>query len=129
MAAAQTRAYLTRSLGFIVDNPAVGPLLARHCWAAGNSLTLDQTLQSLTGEPLNAWWLAEECNRSPQQAWAAAQEALAGSGRASSSDDSGDLVASISIVHGAERIATNDESLHAMYAAFEVWVKRETQAA
>lgn len=129
MAAAQTRAYLTRSLGFIVDNPAVGPLLARHCWAAGNSLTLDQTLQSLTGEPLNAAWLADECNRSPQQAWTLAQDACVSSERASPRGDSGDLAASISIVHGAERIATNDESLRAMYAAFEGWVKRETQVA
>ena len=129
MAAAQTRAYLTRSLGFIIDNPAVGPLLARHCWAAGNSLTLDQTLQSLTGEPLNAAWLAAECNRSPRQAWAVAQEAFASNERASPRDESGDLAASISIVHGAERIATNDESLQAMYAAFEAWVKREIQAA
>jgi hypothetical protein len=129
MAAAQTRAYLMGSLGFIADNPAVGPLLARHCWAAGNSLTLDQTLQSLTGESLNAAWLAAEFNRSPQQAWALAEEAFACSERALPCDHSCDLDASISIVHGAECIATNDESLQAMYAAFEAWVTRETQAA
>ncbi|MGA7777180.1 MAG: M3 family metallopeptidase [Paraburkholderia sp.] len=129
MAAAQTRAYLMRTLGFIVDNPAVGPLLARHCWAAGNSLTLDQTLQSLTGEPLNAAWLAAECNRSPQETWASAQEAFANNEHALPHGDSGDLAASISIVHGAERIATNDESLQAMYAAFETWMNQQTQAA
>jgi hypothetical protein len=129
MAAAQTRAYLTRTLGFIVDNPAVGPLLAQHCWAAGNSLTLDQTLQSLTGEPLNASWLAAECNCSPQEAWALAEKTSASSERATARAGSGDLAASISVVHGAERIATNGESLQAMYAAFEGWVSGQTQAA
>lgn len=129
MAAAQTRAHLTRTLGLIVDNPAVGPLLAQHCWAAGSSLTLDQTLQRLTGEPLNASWLAAECNCSPQEAWALAEKTSASSERATARAGSGDLAASISIVHGAERIATNGESLQAMYAAFENWVNRQSQAA
>jgi hypothetical protein len=128
MAAAQTRAYLTRTLGYIVDNPAVGPLLARHCWASGNSVTLDQTLQSLTGEGLTASYLAAECNRSPQEAWTLAQEAFAQSEGASSPANAGDLDASISIVHGAERIATNEESLPAMYAAFETWIERVVRA-
>ncbi|HTR05547.1 MAG TPA: M3 family metallopeptidase [Paraburkholderia sp.] len=123
MAAAQTRAYLTRSLGYIVDNPQVGPLLAKHCWATGNSVTLDQTLQNLTGEGLTASCLAAECNRSPQQAWALAQAAFVRSERVAPAVPAGGLDASIAIVHGAERIATNDESLPAMYAAFEAWIE------
>ncbi|HEY1997854.1 M3 family metallopeptidase [Paraburkholderia sp.] len=137
MAAAQTRAYLVRTLGYIVDNPAVGPLLAKHYWAAGNSLTLDQTLESLTGERLTGSYLAAECNRSPQEAWALAQTALERSelesvdacNDASANAIPCDLDASISIVHGAERIATNEESLPAMYAAFEAWIERSAQAA
>jgi hypothetical protein len=114
MAASQTRAYLTRTLGYIVDNPEVGPLLVKHCWSAGNSLTLDQTLRNMTGEGLTSAYLADECNRSPQEAWALAQEAIERTDRALAvqAETGGDLEASISIVHGAQRIA-----------AFEAWIE------
>ena len=125
MAASQTRAYLTRTLGYIVDNPEVGPLLVKHCWSAGNSLTLDQTLRNMTGEGLTSAYLADECNRSPQEAWALAQEAIERTDRAlaAQAEARGDLDASISIVHGAQCIATNEESLPAMYATFEAWIE------
>ena len=125
MAASQTRAYLTRTLGYIVDNPEVGPLLVKHCWSTGNSLTLDQTLRNMTGEGLTSAYLADDCNRSSQEAWALAQEAIERTdrARAAQAETRGDLDASISIVHGAQRIATNEESLPAMYAAFEAWIE------
>ena len=125
MAASQTRAYLTRTLGYIVDNPEVGPLLVKHCWSAGNSLTLDQTLRNMTGEGLTSAYLADECNRSSQEAWALAQEAIERTDRAlaAQAEAGGDLDASISIVHGAQCIATNEESLPAMYATFEAWIE------
>ena len=125
MAASQTRAYLTRTLGYIVDNPEVGPLLVKHCWSAGNSLTLDQTLRNMTGEGLTSAYLADECNRSPQEAWALAQKAIERTDRAlaAQAEARGDLDASISIVHGAQCIATNEESLPAMYATFEAWIE------
>ena len=125
MAASQTRAYLTRTLGYIVDNPEVGPLLVKHCWSAGNSLTLDQTLRNMTGEGLTSAYLADECNRSPQEAWALAQKAIERTDRAlaAQAEAGGDLDASISIVHGAQCIATNEESLPAMYATFEAWIE------
>ncbi|MGF6243776.1 oligoendopeptidase F [Paraburkholderia sp. GAS38] len=131
MAASQTRAYLTRSLGYIVDNPAVGPLLAKHYWTSGNSLTLDQTLRNMTGESLTSAYLATECNRSPQEAWALAQEAFERADRVAPlmATGEGDLDASISIVHGAQRIATNEASLPAMYAEFEAWIERSAQVA
>lgn len=124
MAAAQTRAYLMGSLGYIVDNPQVGRLLARHCWAPGNQATLDQTLIALTGEPLNPSYLAAECTRSSEEVWKVALDALSRSEQASTSPEPNDLDASISIGHGNERIAGNDESLPAMYAAFEGWIER-----
>jgi hypothetical protein len=123
MAAAQTRAYLVRSLGDIVDNPEVGRLLAQHYWAPGNSVTLDRALVSLTGEPLSPAYLAAECNRSQEDVWALTLEAFSRSERASPPTAACELDVSISIVHGAERIASNDESLTAMYTAFETWVE------
>jgi Peptidase family M3 len=128
MAAAQTRTYLQRTLGYIVDNPAVGPLLASHYWSPGNSMTLDQALESLTGEPLTGAYLAAECNRSPEEAWTLAQEAIEQSAEAIPQSVAGDLDASISVIHGAERIATNSESLASMYAAFETWIETNSQA-
>jgi hypothetical protein len=128
MAAAQTRAYLVRALGYIVDNPEVGRLLAKRYWAPGNSVTLDQALVSLTGEPLSAAYLAAECNRSHEDIKALILEAFSQSERASPSTSACDLDVSISVVHGAQRIASNDESLAAMYAAFETWVEGLTHA-
>jgi hypothetical protein len=137
MAASQTRAYITRSLGYIVDNPEVGPLLTKHCWASGNSLTLDQTLRNMTGEGLTSSYLATECNRSPQEAWTLAQEAFERLDRATrltagvkaEVKAAGDLDASIAIVHGAQCIATNEDSLPAMYAAFEAWIEGAARGA
>lgn len=123
MAAAQTRAYLMNTLGYIVDNPQVGPLLAQHYWAPGNAATLDQTLIALTGEPLNASYLAAECNRSSDDVWEHALAALGRSDQVEASRTPHDLNATIAIVHGNERIASNDESLPAMYAAFERWIE------
>jgi hypothetical protein len=79
----------------------------------------------MTGEGLTSAYLADDCNRSSQEAWALAQEAIERTdrARAAQAETSGDLDASISIVHGAQRIATNEESLPAMYAAFEAWIE------
>ncbi|MBN3810000.1 M3 family metallopeptidase [Paraburkholderia sp. Ac-20347] len=127
MAAAQTRAYLLRTLGYMVDNPQVGRLLARHCWSPGNSATLDQTLIAMTGEPLNPSHLAAECNRSSGDVWKLAMEALDRSEQAGTSAEPDDLNATISIVHGGERITSNNESLSAMYEEFERWIERSVE--
>ncbi|MFP3246459.1 MAG: hypothetical protein RXR20_18170, partial [Paraburkholderia sp.] len=93
---------------------------------SGNSLTLDETLRNLTGEGLTSSWLAAECNRSPEEAWARAQDAFKHMDTAAPPPEAEtDLDASISIVHGAQCIATNEESLPALYAAFEAWIEAE----
>lgn len=124
MAAAQARASLLKSLGYIVDNPQTGRLFTEYCWAPGNSATLDETLLALTGEPLNPAYFAAECNRSAEDVWKRALDALNRSEQAPALSEPSDLDASIFIVHGSERIASNDESLPAMYAAFESWIER-----
>lgn len=64
MAVYQTRAHFLREYGYLTDNPAIGPQLARHYWAPGNSINHNATLVSLTGEPFNARYLAESCTQS-----------------------------------------------------------------
>src|ERR1700693_5439738 len=50
MAVYQTRAFFLRQHGYLTNNSAIGPALAEHYWAPGNSMDHDATLRSLTGE-------------------------------------------------------------------------------
>src|SRR5207249_2057518 len=59
MAVYQTRAFFLRRHGYLTDNAAIGPALAEHYWAPGNSIDHDATLRSLTGEGFAARYLAE----------------------------------------------------------------------
>src|SRR5437868_15299153 len=70
MAVYQTRAFFLRQYGYLTDNPAIGPLLSRHYWEPGNSIDHDAMLRNLTGEGFSARYLADECNRSVEVAWA-----------------------------------------------------------
>ena len=124
MAVYQTRAYFERCFGFLADNVAIGPLLARHYWARGNGVDHNTTLLSLTGEPFNAGYLANSCNQTAQQAWALAQAKIADAATRQYPTPADSLDATICIVHGAELLAENSASDSAMCEAFEHWVAR-----
>lgn len=123
MAVYQTRAFFLRRFGYLTDNPAIGPLLAEHYWAPGNSIDHDATLRRLTGEGFSARYLAEQCNLSNEEAWAEAQRSMAAAearGEAQGGLDALDAV--IRIVDGDAVLADNAESDDAMCAHFERWV-------
>jgi hypothetical protein len=123
MAVYQTRAYFERRFGYLTDNPAIGPLLAEHYWAGGNGIRHNDTLMSLTGEPFNAKYLADDCNKTVDQAWGDAQKQMADAAtRVYPPAPNADLDATIRIVHGAEVIADNSSSDAAMCEQFEQWV-------
>lgn len=123
MAVYQTRAYFERTYGYLTDNPAIGPALSQHYWARGNSVSHNETLLSLTGEPFNAKYLADSCNQTVDEAWAEAQATMAAAAKRNyPSAPAPDLDATIRIVHGAELIADNSESDQAMCQQFERWV-------
>lgn len=123
MAVYQTRAYFERTYGYLTDNPAIGPALSQHYWARGNSISHNETLLSLTGEPFNAKYLADSCNQTVEEAWAEAQTKMAQANtRSYPPAPLPDLDATIRIVHGAELIADNSESDQAMCQQFERWV-------
>ncbi len=125
MAVYQTRAYFERTYGYLTDNPAIGPALAEHYWARGNSINHDATLVSLTGESFNAKYLADSCNQTADEAWADAQAKMAAADkREYPPAPISDLDATIRIVHGAELIADSSESEHAMCEQFERWVEQ-----
>lgn len=124
MAVDQTRAYFEREYGYLTDNPAIGPKLAEHYWARGNSINHNATLISLTGESFNAKYLADSCNQTVDLAWQEARKKMeAAAKRSYPTASNADLNAMIRIVHGAELIAENNESDEAMCEQFERWVE------
>ncbi|TRZ55684.1 MAG: peptidase M3 [Rhodocyclaceae bacterium] len=127
MAVYQTRAWFQKKFGYLTDNPAIGPLLAQHYWAPGNSVSHDATLRSLTDEGFTARYLADACNQSVDEAWREAQQLIAAAAQRHypATDAPPDaLNARIRIVHGAEVLADNSTSDAAMCRQFEDWVGR-----
>ncbi|MFM2485146.1 M3 family metallopeptidase [Celerinatantimonas yamalensis] len=121
MAVYQTRDYFTRRFGYLTDNPKIGPLLAKHYWHAGNSVSLTDCIQSLCGEGFNAKYLADTCNLSAEQAWEIELQKIAAlSSREQVSP--APLNAQIRIVDGFRELATNDESNEQMCAQFEAYI-------
>ena len=130
MAVYQTRAFFLRRHGYLTDNSAIGPALAEHYWAPGNSVDHAATLRSLTGEDFSARYLADECNMSADAAWAQAQATMAAAARREyPSDAAATLDAHIRVVHGAEVLADSSEGEDAMCARFEAWVREHYPAA
>lgn len=124
MAVYQTRAFFLRQYGYLSDNPAIGPALAEHYWAPGNSMDHDAMLRSLTGEGFSARYLADECNKSVDEAWAQAQAAIATAAtREYPSAVPAALDAHIRVVHGAEVLADSTEGEDVMCTRFEAWVR------
>lgn len=120
MAVYQTRAFFEREYGYLTDNPAIGPLLAKHYWSTGNSINHNATLISLTGEAFNAKYLADACNQTVAAAWADAQAQInAAASRVYPESPLTNLDAHIRIVHGAELLADNTQSDAQMFADFE----------
>ncbi len=121
MAVYQTRAYFTDKFGYLTDNPEIGPLLAKHYWYKGNSVNHNGTIESLTGEGFNAKYLADECNLTPDQAWAIEEKKIK---QLSSRERAqvADLNAKISIVDGATELANNEESNEQMCDDFERFI-------
>ncbi|KOO16715.1 peptidase M3 [Vibrio xuii] len=123
MAVYQTRAYFLDKFGYLTDNPEIGPLLAKHYWHAGNQRSHNETIMSLTGEGFNAKYLADSCNQSPQQAWAAQQEKIAGLATRQRAEVAS-LNATIKVVDGSQELANNQGSDEQMCDQFECYIKQ-----
>ena len=124
MAVAQTRAHLIGTLGYLTDNPAVGPTLAAHYWAPGNSVDHNQMLRGLTGEGFSARYLAADCNATVEEVRADAETAMAAAAaRAYPEAVPSSLDAHIRIVHGDALLADTSDGEAAMCDRFEEWVR------
>ncbi len=124
MAVYQTRAYFTRTLGYLTDNPKIGPLLAKHYWKQGNSLSHNQTIESLTGEGFNAKYLADVCNLSVEEAWEIEQQKIANLSSRERTEVK-PLNAEIKVVDGDALLSDNAESDDDMFRRFEAYIAKE----
>lgn len=109
MAVEQTRHFFLQRDGYLTDNPAIGPDLARHYWLPGNGVSHDDTLRSLTGEGFNPDYLAQACNQTVAQAWQAAQQTIAAAVARPQPAADFDLAAHIRVVDGDRVLADNAE--------------------
>ena len=124
MAVSQTRAHFLGELGYLTDNPAIGPALAAHYWEPGNSVDHNSMLRSLTGDGFSARPLADDCNDSVEEACARADEMMrSAASRQYDERVPANLNADIRIVHGSEVIADSSEGEEAMCGRFEAWVR------
>jgi oligoendopeptidase F len=130
MAVYQTRAYLEAKLGYLSDNPDLGPLLSRHYWGPGNSVSHHDTIRALTGQAFSGGPLAAVCNQSVAEAWQEAQAKMRTLAKRPPQDSAPPpLNAAIRVVHGSETIADNRVSDEKMCADFEAWIKGRYPAA
>ena len=124
MAVYQTRSHFLRKYGHLADNPKIGPDLAKYYWNPGNSLSHKETVRNLTGKTLSGRELAEFCNLDNDSLWTETRSKIDSALARGALPTSGDLNAKIRIVHGAEQIANNEETMEGMWRAFSDWVTR-----
>ena len=123
MAVYQTRAFFLARDGHLVDNPRIGPDLAKSYWAPGNAVPFNDTLRALTGSPLRADALVAECLLGAEEACERARRQVAKLGQIPAFEGEPELDATVRVIHGKETVATTEEGGFAAAAArFAAWV-------
>ncbi len=123
MAVHQTRAFFLERDGHIVDNPRVGPDLARHYWSPGNAQTFNETLRALTGSALSADAIVANCNLSVEEAVERGRAAIAKLPSIAMHSGPIDLDVAVRLVHGREVIgSTEGSSFEHLADAFDAWI-------
>jgi len=124
MAVEQTRAFFLKRDGYLTDNPAIGPDLAKHYWTPGNSISHDETLRNLTGEGFNPDYLAEACNQTVAAAWEEAQQTMKAAAQREQPAADFDLNAHIRVVDGKRVLADSADGDEAMCQDFADFVQQ-----
>ena len=123
MAVEQTRAFFLERDGHLVDNPRMGPELARTYWAPGNSAGFVDLVERLTGEPVGAAALAARLARTAEVAVTEARGAIERLKAVPPFQDAVRLGGRIRIVHGRELVAKLDNGdFQAFATVFADWV-------
>jgi hypothetical protein len=122
MAVFQARAHFQRRDGHLVDNPRIGPELARLWWQPGNSLSFTEFVERLTGSPLSAAPLSEHVNQTADERKQSARAMLTRLESVPVLAGPVELDAKISIVHGHQRVAQFDGDFRAFCDEFAAFI-------
>lgn len=128
MAVEQTRAFFLKRDGYLTDNPAIGPDLAKHYWTPGNSVSHDETLRSLTGEGFNPAYLAQACNQTVEAAWQDAQQTIELASKREQPEANFDLNVHIRVIDGKRILADSADGDEAMCQDFADFVEQNYPA-
>jgi hypothetical protein len=129
MAVYQTRDFFIRRDGYIMDNPKVGPDLARSYWRPGNAKSFLEIVEDLTGEPFSANATTALVNKSLDEVFAEAIKAIEREREIPHPEAPVDLDATITIIHGDEVIAdTNSATFKEMSEHFAEWIRQQEPA-
>ena len=123
MAVQQTRRFFLERDGHLVDNPRIGPELKAAYWKPGNSRPFFDYIETLTGTPLSADALAEDVNRTADEAVAEAHEAVAREPSLPRFEGPVALDARIRIAHGDETVAELQDDWEPFANTFRTWVQ------
>ncbi len=122
MAVHQAREHFIARDGHLVDNPKVGPELARVWWQPGNSLNFEAFVRRLCGTGLSAAPLARSLNRDAATAKREARESIERLERVPRGPERVELDARIRVVHGRETVAELSGDFDAFSAQFARWI-------
>lgn len=123
MGVRQVRHHFLARDGYLTDNPKIGPELAAQAFSPGNRVTHDGSLVRLTGRPLSADALISDCNRSIDEALAAARQSYERGLSAPAPTDPIDLDAHIRVIHGQATICDTAElPFDEAAARFATWI-------
>ena len=129
MAVEQTRNFFLARDGHLVDNPRIGPDLARAYWSPGNSRPFAEFVRGLTGAPLSAAPLADRVNKTVPQALEEARAAIARLPSIPEAKGAPNLNARIRVIHGNETVAeVGAGGFDAFAKDFSRWVDARTPA-
>jgi hypothetical protein len=129
MAVAQARTYFQDRDGHLVDNPRVGPELAKVWWQPGNSVRFAEFVRRLTGQQLSAIPLAERLNQTVEKRQAEAHARVARLAEIPKGPGQIDLDARIRVVHGAEPVAELRGEFSQFAQDFAAWIDAHSASA
>jgi hypothetical protein len=122
MAVAQARRHFQDRDGHLVDNPRVGPELAKVWWQPGNSVGFIEFIRRLTGHALSAAALAEHLNQTVEQRRVEAEQSIQALAGIPLAPAALDLAARIHVVHGHESVAELNGDFAKFAAQFATWI-------
>jgi len=128
IAVAQARSYFLARDGHLVDNPRIGPELAKVWWQPGNSVSFAAFVRTLTGQDLSAAPLAARLNQTAAQRKAEAHASVTKLADIPRAPNAIDLDARIRVVHGTQTIAEYRGDFAKFAADFANWIDSQVKA-